>query len=190
MDVIIKEVREDQLIEYNKIPMWFTVKSKYELRKINSGLGGIILEDIEIDNYVKDYSMFDKPLEWGEKFDLSNWGFFIAYDDGEPIAGATLAYDTNGVNMLCNRKDMSVLWDIRVAPEFKSKGVGSLLFSKAIEWSKKRNCKQIKIETQNINVPACQFYAKQGAKLSEINEYAYYSDGLDEVMLIWYYDLV
>ena len=63
------------------------------------------------------------------------------------------------------------------------------LFSFAVNWSKERNCKQIKIETQNNNVPACKFYAKQGAILSEINEYAYYGEDDDEVMLIWYLDL-
>ena len=47
----------------------------------------------------------------------------------------------------------------------------------------------MKIDTQNDNVPACKFYAKQEARLGEINKYAYYGEDTDEVMLIWYLDL-
>ena len=169
--------------------MWLKVNSKFELYKVDGGLGGITFKEVEVTEYIKDLSLYDKPLEWSKRFDISNWGFFIAYYNDLPIGGATLAYDTEGVNMLSNRKDITVLWDLRVAPEYKSKGIGSKLFSFAVNWSKERNCKQIKIETQNNNVPACKFYAKQGAILAEINEYAYYGEDDDEVMFIWYLNL-
>jgi hypothetical protein len=39
-------------------------------------------------------------------------------------------------------------------------------------------------ETQNINVAACRFYAKQGCTLSAINRFAY-RDCPEEVQLIW-----
>ena len=47
------------------------------------------------------------------------------------------------------------------------------------------------IETQNINVNACRFYAKQGCKLGGINRYGYgdHPQVKHEVMLIWYLDL-
>ena len=190
MSITIKEVTKGQLKEYAQIPMWFKVMSKYELEKINGGLGGILLKEVPVEEYVKDLGEYDKPLEWGQEFDISNWGIFIAYDRDIPIGGATLVYNTEGVNMLDNRKDMTVLWDIRVAPEYKSRGVGTQLFSYAKEWSVRHNCKQMKIETQNNNVLACKFYAKQGARLGQINEYAYYGEDDDEVMLIWYLDLI
>jgi ribosomal protein S18 acetylase RimI-like enzyme len=189
LSIVIKEVAKECLVEYTKIPMWLKVTSKYDLNKVNGGLGGIIFNETKVMPYIKDLSLYDKPLEWEARFDISNWGFFIAYDNDKAIAGATLAYNTEGVNMLSNRKDITVLWDIRVDPEYKSMGIGSKLFSYVIKWSKERNCKQIKIETQNNNIPACKFYAKQGAILAEINEYAYFGEDLDEVMLIWYLDL-
>ncbi len=40
------------------------------------------------------------------------------------------------------------------------------------------------VETQNINVPACLFYAKHGFYLGAINRYAY-AELPDEVELIW-----
>jgi len=42
----------------------------------------------------------------------------------------------------------------------------------------------LKVETQNINVPACRFYEKQGCHLSSINRNAYKAFP-EEVELIW-----
>jgi hypothetical protein len=42
----------------------------------------------------------------------------------------------------------------------------------------------MKIETQNINVPACRFYAKHGFILGAVNRFAY-PELPDEVELIW-----
>ena len=49
-------------------------------------------------------------------------------------------------------------------------------------------CRQIKIETQNINVPACRFYVRQGCVLGAINRHAY-PEFPTEVKLLWYKDL-
>ncbi len=46
----------------------------------------------------------------------------------------------------------------------------------------------MKIETQNINVNACRFYAGKGAVLECINQHAY-AKYPDEAMLFWYKDL-
>ena len=47
------------------------------------------------------------------------------------------------------------------------------------------------IECQNNNVAACKFYHKQGAVLSKIDMYAYYSEPeiRDEIQFIWYLDI-
>ncbi|MCU6713188.1 GNAT family N-acetyltransferase [Paenibacillus sp. J5C_2022] len=189
MEIKILEVNKEELSEYAKIPMVFNVNSKYKLTKLNGGLGGILLNEVTVKEYFKDMGANERPDEWPLEFDISNWGFFIAYDDRKPVAGLTLVYNTEGVNMLGKRKDISVLWDIRVAPEYKGRGIGKLLISSAKVWSTERGCKQIKIETQNNNVAACKFYAQQGAELREIREYAYSGDFEDEAMLIWYLDL-
>lgn len=93
--------------------------------------------------------------------------------------------------MLNNRDDMSVLWDIRVDDRYKRQGIGTKLFNLAVEWSKSKGFKQMKIECQNSNVQSCRFYYRHGAVLGEIDEYAYYDDvdTQDEVQLIWYLDL-
>jgi hypothetical protein len=44
------------------------------------------------------------------------------------------------------------------------------------------------IETQNINVVACRFYARQGCALRTVNHMAY-AEFPNEVQLLWYKDL-
>ena len=115
---------------------------------------------------------------------------FLAREDDVPIGGATIAFRTPQVHMLGGRDDLAVLWDIRVHPDYRRSGVGTALFAEAAKWSRERDCKHLKIETQNINVPACRFYTQQGCCLGEINRFAYNVPQVaHEVMLVWYLDL-
>ncbi len=61
----------------------------------------------------------------------------------------------------------------------------------AIKEAKENGYRQMIIECQNNNVPACRFYKKQGALLSKVDMYAYYQeeDCRDEVQFVWYLDL-
>lgn len=49
----------------------------------------------------------------------------------------------------------------------------------------------MKVETQNVNVPACRFYQRMGCQLGEIRLYSYAAvlAVAHEVMLNWYYNL-
>ena len=73
-------------------------------------------------------------------------------------------------------------------PDKRSSGVGSLLFGAAEGWSLSRGCLTLKIETQNINVPACRFYARMGCALGAIDRYAY-PELPEETQLLWFKDL-
>ena len=128
------------------------------------------------------------PESWPTHFDISNWGLFMAFDGERPVGAAAVAWNTSGVNMLEGRTDIAVLWDIRVHPDFKGQGIGAMLFDHAACWARSKGCKKLKIETQNVNVPACRFYVKQGCHLGQINRYGYYghSQVSSEVMLVWY----
>ena len=63
-----------------------------------------------------------------------------------------------------------------------------MLFRAAEEWARQKKCRQLKVETQNINMPACRFYHRMGCHLGAVDRYAY-ADFPDEVMLIWRKDL-
>lgn len=187
----IVEIGPERLAEYDALPSRFEVRSVLEIELVDGGLGGILLREVPVAQpYVKDYDSYGElPSDWPKQFDVTNWGFFMAMESGRPVGGAVLAFDTTGVFMLEARKDLSVLWDLRVRPE--ARGAGIALFRRAAAWSRARGCTQMKIETQNVNVPACRFYQKMGARLGEIRRFGYAAVPAvaHEVMLCWYLDL-
>jgi len=186
---IIEESPGD-LPQYEEIPIAFTVEKRFMIAPIENGLGGLRLIEESVEPYVKDYDAFEgkRPSAWPNRFDISRWGVFGAFEETKRVGGATVAWSTPGVEMLEGRVDLACLWDLRVHPDHRGKGIGHLLFSHAIEWALKRRCCLLKVETQNINVPACRFYARQGCELRSINNHAY-DEALDEIQLLWYRDL-
>lgn len=189
--ITYRKIDESYFDKYDKIPMLIHVKSIFRLEKIENGIGGILLKEIPVEEYIKDLGVYEEVAKYSNEFDITNWTFFMAFDNELPIGAVTIVSKTKGVHMLDDRADMSVLWDIRVDDRYKQQGVGTKLFTMAVEWSKSNGFKQMKIECQNNNVQACRFYHKHGAVLGKIDEYAYYKDTdiKDEVQLIWYLNL-
>ena len=53
MNISIKEVTKKHLAEYSQIPMLLQVTSEYRLKKVNGGLGGIVFEEVKVQEYEK-----------------------------------------------------------------------------------------------------------------------------------------
>jgi len=194
MNIRVEELDARDLEVYARIPIAYVVGSIFRVELVDGGLGGIRLTEEPVESpYVKDYDAYKDgpPTRWPEQFDVSNWGFFLAMDGEQPVGAAAVAWNTNGVNMLEGRRDLSVLWDIRVAPDWRGQGVGRLLIGYAAQWSRQRGCRQMKIETQNVNVPACRFYQHVGCVLGDIRRFAYAGQACvaHEVQLNWYLQL-
>ncbi len=193
MDIEIRETGPASLARYAEIPIRFRVASILHVEPIDGGLGGLrMTETPVVEPYVKDYDAFEDeaPSRWAKRFDLSNWGIFMGFDGNEPVGGIVVAYRTDGVDMLEGRDDLAALWDIRVHPDRRRQGIGTRLFRRAVEWARARQCRQLKIETQNVNVQACRFYAGQGCSLGAIHRRGYAESCVaHEVMLLWYLDL-
>jgi GNAT superfamily N-acetyltransferase len=191
MDYRTIEEPVSYLAEYGRLPISFQVERILEVTGSEGGLGGLTLTERGIDvPYVKDYDAIEgtAPACWAACWDLSNWGVLSCLAQGSRAGGAVLAFDTEGVDMLESRKDLAVLWDLRVHPDHRRRGVGRSLFRAAEEWARARGCRQLKAETQNINVPACRFYAEQGCVLKAVNQLAY-RQFPDEAQLLWYKDI-
>jgi GNAT superfamily N-acetyltransferase len=195
MMIEIQEIGVESLPRYAEIPIAFTVESIFHVETLQRGLGGFSIVERTVSPYQKDYDRQgepgDRPIDWATKFDVSRWGFFLAVEDSRGLGGATVVIETPEVSMLEDRRDLAVLWDIRVLPSQRRRGIGTALFRHAAEWARGRGFKQLKIETQNVNVPACRFYAKQGCELGAIHRYGYARspDVAHEVMFLWYLDL-
>lgn len=193
MSIEIRELGPECLEQYAEVSIRFRVESVLRLEEVERGLGGLLLREEPVaEPYVKDYDEEDDepPARWRKRFDVSNWGFFLAFDGTRPVGGTTAVYRTPNVWMLDRRDDLAVLWDLRIHPDYRGQGIGRQLFQRVVNWARARDCRQLKIETQNTNVRACRFYASMGCHLGAINRYGYQDPRVaDEVMLFWYLDL-
>jgi GNAT superfamily N-acetyltransferase len=185
----IQQIPRTRLDEYAAVPITFEVTSALLLEEIAGGLGGFrVRETPVVPHYVKDFDAYPDggPERWPDRFDIENWGIFLATEDGEALGGAAVAWRSPGVYMLEGRKDIAVLWDIRVAPARRRNGVGTALFERVVDWCRERECTRLKVETQNVNVVACRFYARQGCIITAFDRHAYIGvPESEEVMLIW-----
>jgi ribosomal protein S18 acetylase RimI-like enzyme len=188
MDVKISEEPLSALEEYGGVGIAFEVRSVLDVEVREGGLGGFLLSERTLEvPYVKDYDAIEGegPTKLAQHFDLSRWGVLLARADGRCVGGALVAFQTAAVTMLEGRNDLAAVWDIRVAPEARRHGVGSALFRAAEAWAIARGCRWLKVETQNNNVAACRFYARQGCVLGVIDRFAY-PELPGEVQLLWY----
>jgi GNAT superfamily N-acetyltransferase len=190
--ITFKQVDESYFKMYDEIPMLVQVNTVLLPSVVDNGLGGILFNEVNVEPYTWDISHYEVASDYTNDFDISNWAIFMAFNENKPVGGITAVSRTKEVRMLDNREDLCVLWDLRVNDEYKGMGIGTKLFEMVVDWSKTNNLKQIKIETQTNNVPACKFYAKQGAVLKFFNEYSEInnSDANEhEMQVIWYLDL-
>jgi ribosomal protein S18 acetylase RimI-like enzyme len=190
-EIEIRPESADSLAAYATVPIAFQVRSILEVQVLDRGLGGFVLVERACDPaWTKDYDAFegDAPTHWPKQWDLTNWGILAAFVDGMRAGGCAIAHNTPGVNMLEGRRDLAVVWDLRVAPEYRGRGVGTRLWRAAEAWTRERRSRILKVETQNINVRACRFYAAQGCVLGAMHRHAY-RDFPDEVQMLWYKEL-
>ena len=195
MGLVIEEIGADLYPLYDGIPAGYTVESVFRVEVVDAGLGGFRLVEERVSApYVKAYSSQseDRPSRWARVYDVSRWGILLARDGGRSVGGAAVSVDA-ALHPLdrFQRKDLAVLWDIRVEPGERRRGIGKELFRRAAGWARERGFGQLGLETQNVNVPACRFYAGEGCELGAIHRYGYVGCAgvTGEAMLLWYLKL-
>jgi GNAT superfamily N-acetyltransferase len=184
--IVEMPVNEETMRAYQDISIAFTVSSRLRVELLDDGIAGFSLTEEPVDpTWVKDYDDDDGPMSWFKWWDLSNWRFFSALDGDQPIGGAVVALNTPNLWFLRRRSDLAALWNIRIDPQYRGRGVGRVLFNTAADFARSKGCSQLKIETSDVNVVACRFYAAMGAKLGGIDRFAY-PNFPDEVELDWF----
>lgn len=133
--------------------------------------------------FEKDYDSAENPLGWLD-LDTSTWVLFSAFEGEERLGGAVGAFDSPGIDMLEGRRDLAVVWDLRVAPHARRRGVATALLGNLEGWAQEQGCIELKVETQNTNFAACSFYRRHGFILRQVDRCAYPAYP-DEVQLIW-----
>src|SRR5258708_2667607 len=186
MGISVRRDAIGELARYAEIPIGFEVTQVFDVSpdKDGSGRFDMTLRRVAAP-YVKDYDTAgEHPTQWATRFDLSGWGVFAAFDERTRVGGAAVF---RGSDALDDAGDLAVLWDIRVMPEWRRRGVGSALMDAVIGWGADHGCRQLKVETQSINVAACRFYAKRGCVLRAATAGAY-PRFPDETQLTWFKD--
>jgi len=186
----IREETSDTLGEYARISIAFEVGSIIEARPAAPG-GEFVLDERRLSmQFVKDYDAIpdNGPLDWPKRFDVSAWGFLAACVGGARVGGATVVIHSADLDMLEERDDLAVLWDLRVTLDARGTGVGSALLAASEQWALQRGARWLKVETQNINAPACHLYARHGFTLAAVNAFAY-PDLPYEIQFLWYKDI-
>ena len=57
---------------------------------------------------------------------MTVWALFAAFDGSTRAGGAAVVMQSAEIELLEGRADLALLWDIRVAPAFRHRGVGRL----------------------------------------------------------------
>ena len=182
----IAEVGVASLEEYGRVPIAFTSASRLDLDALAAGEW----REIPVALWTKDYDALPEnaPSGLAARFDLTRWGVLAAFSEGAWVGGAIVAWDTPGVEMLEGRRDLGVLWDLRVAPEWRGRGVGGGLFAAVEVWLRARGGRELWVETQDVNAPACRFYRARGCRAMRIVSEAY-PECPDEAQIVWGKDL-
>jgi GNAT superfamily N-acetyltransferase len=192
MDIEIVEEGPESLPSYASIPIVYEIIETFDVDTPSvSGSAPTLTVRHAVPPTTKDYDAEpgNGPLGWPARFDISTWGFLAARVAGKRVGGAVVVAHTSDVDMLEGREDLALLWDIRIAPAMRGHGAGSALLQAVEAWARRRRAHQLKVETQNTNVPACRFYARHGFTLGAVNRTAYPALPW-EIQLLWYKDLL
>jgi GNAT superfamily N-acetyltransferase len=181
------EESPDVLGQYGTIPIAFEVRERLEIGDLARGIDPIQFRCVPVvPPYIKNYDAIagHAPADWPGRWNLSNWWFAAAFLDGVRAGGVALVLDASQMDGESARPDEAIVWDLRVAPERRRCGIGRKLVEHAEDHARILGKNWMKVETQDINVPACRFYEKLGYRLRSINPSAY-PELPGEVQVIW-----
>lgn len=118
--------------------------------------------------------------DYNEYIENPDKAIFLAYSDDACVGQIVLKTDWN---------KYALVEDICVSNAARGKGIGTALLQKAITWAKERRLSGLALETQDINLLACRFYAKCGFVIGGVNSMLYKNfekPWCDEVAIYWY----
>ena len=157
------------IADYAQVPCAFHVTSELDVDLLESQ--AVFTERAVSPAYIKDYDAIpdNRPTDWPVKFDASAWQLFGAFDGDTRVGGAVAVPREIGRATTSTTE----LWDLRVAPSARGRGIGQLLYEAVAHWSRERHQASLVIKTQHVNVAACRFYRARGCVIQSITRQAY-----------------
>ena len=112
------------LREYASIPIAFEVREVIDVAALNLGDSSLPVRPVapRIKNY--DVLPHNDPANWLADSRVRDSIVFVAIADGRPIAGAVVITGESEVIALGGRSHNALLWDLRVAPNWRRRGLG------------------------------------------------------------------
>ena len=130
----LRFVQVHDLKIYSTISIAFWIQKTLKIDPSKNGLQGIPFQESSTDYSVcKNYDQLpqNSPLDWEKVFDTKKWHIVLTYIEEKPVAGGIIIHNSPEIQMLGLRKDLAVLWDIRVNEEYRGMGIGRALFQLA-----------------------------------------------------------
>ena len=187
MHVQILEESPERLPEYARVSIAFLVREVFDAAAIQRLRSGHDAAPTPIAApYRKDYDAHadNHPSAWPLRFDVAGWVILAAYVEQRRVGGAVLAVADSQLDILRGRAADALLWDLRVEPDERRRGVGASLLHVVERRAVALGARRLRVETQQINVPACRFYIRHGFSLESVQPDAY-PDLPAEVQLLW-----
>ncbi|MEW4025399.1 streptothricin N-acetyltransferase SatA [Bacillus sp. YAF8] len=126
--------------------------------------------------YVKKYEDDEIDVSYVEE---EGKAVFFYYDENNCIGRIKIRSNWNGY---------ALIEDIAIAKDYRNNGIGTELLNKGIEWAKENDFCGLMLETQDINVSACHFYAKHGFVIGAVDTMLYSNfSTANEIAIFWYY---
>ena len=182
--VVIIDVVEEPLTslsDYAAVPIAFDVTEVLALDPVRPS---VTWADIAVRRLAvpcrKDYDAIagNHPVNWPPL------ALFGAYVDGVRVGGAAWRIVASPGPDTAPVANDAELWDLRVVPTCRGMGIGSALLRIVERAARASGATVLHVETQDINVPACRFYAARGFVLASVNRGAY-PELPTETQLVW-----
>ncbi len=161
--IIIKKLNEftiDHLKSFGE--QKYISEHKYDIiREINNNEVTFKFKMVKLEEpFVKVWTVTDSICE--DYLNLLRQGNSFGAYEKDDLVGFLISDKRDWNNSL--RIEM-----IQVADEFRNKGTGSKLLAASEEHAKKNKFRMIELEAQNTNIPAINFYRKNGYEISGLN---------------------
>jgi streptothricin acetyltransferase len=174
MNILIREMGEENLPQINQCDNSFLVENKYRFHAHNDEISYSL---VPATRFIKHYPT--EELDFASYVGNPEKTVFFAYVDDQFAGQIILRKNWNG---------FAYIEDIAVDSGYRRQGIGRRLMEKAVEWTKSKQLPGIMLETSSVNIAACQFYERFGFKLGGFDRFLYQAvmPETEEVAMYWY----
>lgn len=134
------------------------VRLKQTMERRADGITAVPLEHSRITEIAAIESRcFSDPWSEASFASAAENGMYSFYTAIDPVTGKVCGY--GGIYTVCDSADVTT---IAVLPEYRGRGIGSLLLDALINTAVRRGAEQIHLEVRESNSPAISLYKKHG----------------------------